>query len=148
MEGSMATVQCSAVQCSADHVFNFSRVHGVHVYALTRPQGLCKPLWKYRVWGVMPNRTLFKGNKCHGCKVNGLVHSHWQSMLKFNLGHILLWMWLMLAWWLTVYVKPMFDTSEKSKRTQATLKPAGRNSTQFRNSNWGDRSRIRTRIQT
>ena len=32
-------------------------------------------------------------------------------------------------------VKPMFDTLEKSKRTQARLNTAGRNSTQFRNSN-------------
>ena len=45
-------------------------------------------------------------------------------------------------------VKPMFDTLEKSKRTQARLNTAGRNSTQFRKSNWGDRSRIWTQIQT
>ena len=32
-------------------------------------------------------------------------------------------------------IKPIFDTLEKSKRTQAMLNPAGRNSTQFRNSN-------------
>ena len=43
-----------------------------------------------------------------------------------------------------VVIKSCIGTSEKFRQTQARLNPVGRNSTQFRNSNGGDRSQIRT----
>ena len=52
--------------------------------------------------------------------------------------------WTILCIHFTTAIKSCIGTSEKFRQTQTRLNPVGRNSTEFRSSNGGDRSRIRT----